>query len=148
LFRQLRTQTGAHKWLFPAKGLTNKTHVDLKSVTKQMTDRQEQFTERTSPLKNRRQDNTLVLADGINGKWTPHDMRRTGATMMQALKVPSDVIDRCQNHVLAGSKVRRAYQHHDFAEEAAAAWDALGEKLTEIFAEASKVPVEAHRAAT
>ena len=30
-------------------------------------------------------DNSLVLARGANGDWTPHDMRRTAATMMQAL---------------------------------------------------------------
>jgi hypothetical protein len=37
--------------------------------------------------------------------------------MMQALGVNLDVIDRCQNHVLAGSRVRRHYLHHDYAEE-------------------------------
>ena len=29
-----------------------------------------------------------------------------------------DVIDRCQNHVLAGSRVRRHYLKHDYADEA------------------------------
>ena len=80
-------------------------------------------------LKNRRNDNTLVLAAGANGAWTPHDLRRTGATMMQQLGVALDIIDRCQNHVLAGSKVRRHYMHHDYAEEKRAAWAALGERL-------------------
>ena len=58
------------------------------------------------PLKNRRNDDTLVLSKGENGEWTPHDLRRTAATMMQALGVSLDVIDRCQNHVMPGSKVR------------------------------------------
>ena len=132
-FLKLKKLTGKQRWLFPAKALTSKNHVDLKSVTKQMTDRQEQFTERAEPIKGRRQDNSLVLSRGKNGKWTPHDMRRTGATMMQALKVPPDVIDRCQNHVLGGSKVRRAYQHHEYKEEMKVAWDALGTELERIF---------------
>ena len=32
------------------------------------------------PLKNRRNDDTLVLSKGENGEWTPHDLRRTAAT--------------------------------------------------------------------
>jgi hypothetical protein len=42
-----------------------------------------------------------------------------------------DIIDRCQNHVLAGSKVRRHYMHHDYTEEKRAAWVALGNRLHE-----------------
>lgn len=44
-----------------------------------------------------------------------------------------DIIDRCQNHVLPGSKVRRHYMHHDYAAEKRAAWVALGSQLTTIF---------------
>ncbi len=68
-------------------------------------------------LQQRPHDDTLVLSDGQYGDWTPRDLRRTGATMMQGLGVSLDVIDRCQNHVLAGSRVRRHYLHHDYAEE-------------------------------
>ena len=73
-----------------------------------------------------------MLADGQNGDWTPHDLRRTGATMMQALGVSLDVIDRCQNHVLAGSRVRRHYLHHDYAEEKKCAWNLLGDRLSAV----------------
>lgn len=73
-----------------------------------------------------------MLSGGANGEWTPHDLRRTGATMMQACGISLDVIDRCQNHVLAGSRVRRHYLHHDYAEEKKEAWNLLGEKLTDI----------------
>lgn len=52
--------------------------------------------------------------------------------MMQALGVAPDVIDRCQNHVLPGSKVRRHYLHHDYAEEKQQAWNALGTQLERI----------------
>ena len=45
---------------------------------------------------------------------------------MQRLKVDMDIIDRCQNHVLSGSRVRRHYLKHDYAEEKQEAWDKLG----------------------
>jgi hypothetical protein len=41
--------------------------------------------------------------------------------MTQQLGVSLDIIDRCQNHVLPGSKVRRHYIHHDYTEEKRAA---------------------------
>jgi hypothetical protein len=100
-------------------------HVSVKSVSKQVGDRQMKFKSR-KPLAHRRNDDSLVLANGENGEWTPHDLRRTAATMMQALRVGPDVIDRCQNHVLPGSKGRRHYLHHDYAEEKRAARRLLG----------------------
>ena len=113
-FQVLYSLTGTTLWCFPDKN--GKGPVFSKTVSKQVGDRQEMFKKR-KPLSRRRHDNTLVLANGINGAWTPHDLRRTGATMMQALGVNLDVIDRCQNHVLAGSRVRRHYLHHDYAKE-------------------------------
>ncbi|MET4576757.1 tyrosine-type recombinase/integrase [Ottowia thiooxydans] len=129
-FEVLRELTGQSPWCFPARNVKSEpTHVCVKSVSKQVGDRQERFKERTKKLKNRRQDNTLVLARGERGEWTPHDLRRTGATWMQGLGVTLDIIDRCQNHVLAGSKVRRHYLHHDYAEEKREAWKKLGERI-------------------
>lgn len=122
-FRKLHARTGKTHWCFPGRDATN--HVDVKSVSKQIGDRQHQFKQRKA-LRNRRNDNSLVLASGENGEWTPHDLRRTGATMMQALGVMPDVIDRCQNHVLAGSRVRRHYLKHDYADETKQAWAKLG----------------------
>jgi len=66
------------------------------------------------------------------GRWSLHDMRRTGATLMQSLGIPIEIIDRCQNHVLAGSRVRRSYLHYNYAKEKAEAWRALGEHLEAI----------------
>lgn len=79
-------------------------------------------------------------ADGQNGDWTPHDLRRTGATMVQALGVSLDVIDRCQNHVLAGSRVRRHYLHHDYAEEKKRAWNLLGDRLSAVLSSTYEHP--------
>ncbi|WP_208600111.1 hypothetical protein [Duganella phyllosphaerae] len=43
-----------------------------------------------------------------------------------------DIIDRCQNHVLPGSKVRGHYMHHDYADEKRAAWKKLGQRPSAI----------------
>jgi integrase len=132
-FSELNKITGKSKWVFPAKNKAGmETHVCLKTVTKQVGDRQSRFKQGDKPLAGRCHDDTLVLADGANGKWTPHDLRRTGATMMQQLGIPLDIIDRCQNHVLAGSKVRRHYLHHDYREEKTEAWNKLGNKIGSI----------------
>ena len=135
-FKALKELTGDTPYCFPArtaKAEAPAQHVCVKSVSKQVGDRQTQFKNRSGPLKNRRNDNSLVLAQGTKGEWTPHDLRRTAATMMQALGVLPDIIDRCQNHVLAGSRVRRHYMHHDYADEKRAAWAKVGQRLETIF---------------
>lgn len=133
-FEALRDLTGDGPWCFPAKNRTGEeTHVCLKSISKQVGDRQIQFKNRSKPLKGRAFDNSLVLAGGANGEWTPHDLRRTGATMMQGLGVSLDVIDRCQNHLLAG-RVRRVYLRYDYEAEKTAAWKKLGDRLDAILA--------------
>ncbi len=133
-FKALHALTGDTDFCFPSRNDEN-NHVCIKSVSKQIGDRQTQFKSRSGPLKNRRNDNSLVLGKGKNGKWTPHDMRRTGATMMQALKITKDTIDHCQNHVMGGSRVRRHYLHHDYFEEKRDAWVCLGAHLESIFQE-------------
>lgn len=128
-FQELKSLTGDSPWCFPNK--QDDGHVDVKVVSKQVGDRQARFKSRKA-LSRRCHDDTLVLADGRHGDWTPHDLRRTGATMMQALGVSLDVIDRCQNHVLAGSRVRRHYLHHDYADEKRRAWNLLGDQLSAV----------------
>jgi integrase len=125
-FQALHRLSGETDWCFPARGAEN--HVCVKSVSKQIGDRQLRFKNRKD-LSNRRNDDSLVLARGANGEWTPHDLRRTAATMMQALGVSPDVIDRCQNHVLAGSRVRRHYLKHEYKDEKREAWRLLGAEI-------------------
>lgn len=129
-FRELRALSRDSAWCFPSRNASD-THVCVKSVTKQVGDRQSRFKDRKA-LKHRRNDDTLVLHQGTRGEWTPHDLRRTAATMMQQLGIHPDVIDRCQNHVLPGSKIRRHYLHHDYAEEKRSAWEQLANKLESI----------------
>ena len=128
-FKALHARTGHTDWIFPSKNA--KSHVDVKSATKLIGSRQVRFKKRSSILTNRREDNSLVLAKGANGKWTEHDMRRTGATMMQQLRVLRHVIDRCQNHAV-GTEVQQSYLHHDDKEQMAEAWAKLGSQLDAI----------------
>lgn len=133
-FRALHNATGHTKWLFPAKHSTQ-DHVDVKSVSKQVGDRQVRFKNRTRPLAGRRENNSLVLAQGTNGEWTVHDMRRTGATMMQQLDALPHVIDLCQNHAI-GTAVQKAYQQHDYEDKMKESWARLGHRLDALMMDA------------
>ncbi len=141
-FRKLHQATGDSDWLFPSRN--NDGHVCVKSMSKRVGDRQSMFKKDAEglarkPMSCRRHDNTFLLGEGREGAWTPHDLRRTGATMMQSLGVPLDIIDRCQNHVLSGSKIRRHYLQHDYAEEKWDAWRLLGDRLALILNPADNV---------
>ena len=136
-FEALHRRTGKTRWCFPSRDATD--HVSVKSVSKQVGDRQLRFKSRKK-LRNRTNDDTLVLSGGSTGEWTPHDLRRTAATMMQALGISPDVIDRCQNHFLAGSRVRRHYLHHEYEDQKRAAWHLLGAEIEKILAVTPSVP--------
>lgn len=129
-FKRLREETGHTPFCFPNKD--ESSHVDTKTVSKLIGDRQCCFKNRSKPLSGRHHDDSLVLSQGNKGEWTPHDLRRTGATMMQELGVTLEIIDRCQNHLLGGSKVRRHYLHYDYAKEKNEAWNILGDRLETI----------------
>lgn len=132
-FKRLKAETGHTPYCFPSKNEQN--HVDTKTVSKLIGDRQCRFKNRSKPLAGRHHDDSLVLDQGAKGEWTPHDLRRTGATMMQGLGITLEIIDRCQNHLLGGSKVRRHYLHHDYANEKSEAWKLLGDRLEAILIE-------------
>jgi len=141
-FKELHTLTGNSRWLFPARNYKNResTHVCVKSVTRQVGDRQVQFKDRSKPLSNRRHDNALVLDEGKNGDWTPHDLRRTGATLMQELEVSQDIIDLCQNHKIK-KRTRRVYLKYDYKTQKTKAWRLLGECLDSLFAEGTAAEI-------
>ena len=125
-FKQLHALTGDSEWAFPAR--YKEGHVCEKTVSKQVGDRQVKFKSRTRKLKCRVENNSLVVGDE---EWTPHDLRRTGATLMQKLKISREVVNLCQNHVI-GSKVDRVYLLDDYADEKREAWNKLGDRLEAI----------------
>jgi integrase len=135
-FKQLHTLTGDSEWAFPAR--YKEGHVCEKTVSKLVGDRQVKFKSRTRKLKNRVENNNLVVGDE---EWTPHDLRRTGATLMQKLKVSRDVINLCQNHVI-GSKIDRVYLLDDYADEKRDAWNKLGDRLEAILGASNVVSLK------
>ncbi|PTR17236.1 uncharacterized protein DUF4102 [Nitrosospira sp. Nsp2] len=125
-FKQLHSLTGDSNWAFPARN--KEGHVCEKTVSKQVGDRQVKFKQRSRKLKCRVENNSLVLGDE---EWTPHDLRRTGSTLMQKLKINRDIINLCQNHVI-GSRVDRVYLLDEYSDEKREAWEMLGDRLEAI----------------
>ena len=135
-FKQLHALTGDSEWAFPAR--YKEGHVCEKTVSKQVGDRQVKFKSRTRKLQCRVENNSLVVGDE---EWTPHDLRRTGATLMQKLKVSREVVNLCQNHVI-GSKVDRVYLLDDYADEKREAWNKLGDRLEAILSASNVVSLK------
>jgi integrase len=114
-------------WVFPDRKESNA--VSPKTVTKQLADRQREPVadeEKAKPMTRRSLQTEALRLSG--GYWSPHDLRRTGATMMVALGVLPEVAERCLNHT-EENKVKRIYQRHSYENEMRQAWALLGERL-------------------
>ncbi len=124
-FQTLKELAGESHWVLPARweSKSNVGHVSLKNLAKQIGDRQRGD---KMPMAGRSLHTNALTLPG--GKWTPHDLRRTGATMMGALGVRPDVIEKCLNHV-EQNKLIRIYQRQELKAEQAEAWRLLGERL-------------------
>lgn len=121
-FEKIKTFSADSEWCYPnAKG---SGPVCSKTVTKQLGDRQRSAGQ--GVMSNRSAKAQALLLKG--GKWTPHDLRRTGATLMTALGVLPEVAERCLNHT-EENKVKRTYQRHSYAKEMSEAWHVLGQYL-------------------
>jgi integrase len=118
-FQRLQHFKTSDTWLFPNRD--SSSHVCEKSITKQIDGRQNPIVHQGRSKLNQ----SLVMPAG---KWTPHDLRRTGATMMGNLGVHGDVIEKCLNHT-EENKLKRVYQHQELKTEQAEAWRLLGETL-------------------
>lgn len=128
-------------WVLPASNKSERGHVCLKSLAKQIGDRQRGA---NAPMKNRcKLTQALELP---RGKWTPHDLRRTGATLMGALGVRPDVIEKCLNHV-EQNRLIRIYQRQTLVAEQAEAWRLLGDRLELLTGDANNV-IALHRIAS
>lgn len=147
-FNTLQEISGASEWCFPAekpKEETKKTketeepeekttHVDLKTVTKQIRDRQRD----AEPMSGRSKNTTALLLSG--GAWTPHDLRRTAATLMGQCGVLSEIIERCLNHT-DDSKLKKIYQRNIPRQQMAEAWKLLGSRLELLLSDAENVTI-------
>jgi integrase len=121
-FERIYALTGSGRWCYPNRNGSGP--VSSKTVTKQVTDRQRP--EGKSPMTGRSQNIDALLLPG--GKWTPHDLRRTGATLMVEAGTLPEVAERCLNHT-EENKVKRTYQRYSYAKEMATAWHLLGQRL-------------------
>jgi integrase len=127
-FKALQLFNSETDWCFPAEN--GKDHVDLKSIAKQVRDRQ-----RTTAMKNRSKATATLLLSG--GRWTPHDFRRSGATLMGNLGVRPDVIEKCLNHI-EQNKMLRIYQRQELRAEQKQAWLLLGQRLSLLIRDGAK----------
>lgn len=128
--RHLRQYAGDSPWVMPDRAAED--HIDTKAITKALRDRQQPAAAR--PRAGRSSQRAALLLPG--GVFTAHDLRRTGATMMQGLGVAPEVIERCLNHVEENQLIR-TYQRADLLPERAAAFAKLGAKLDALVPEAA-----------
>lgn len=130
-FATLKSLTGGSRWCFPNESDTD--HIHPKAPTKQIGDRQAKLRDSKPLSKRSKQPDSLVLSAE---KWTPHDLRRTGATLLQRLGVEQHVIERMTNHA-EPNRMQRIYQRFDYASEQQEAWDKLGKFLESLVSEAT-----------
>lgn len=115
------------EFVFPDR--TDSKPVCVKTISKQLADRQKEPTpgsDEAKPMSRRSNKVDALRLPG--GQWRPHDLRRTAATMMVALGVLPEVAERCLNHI-EENKVKRIYQRHSYENEMREAWRLLGERL-------------------
>lgn len=118
-FNILYEISGNLDWVLPSS--RGDSPVYIKSITKQVLDRQLE-----NPLKHRTKAvGTLKLS---GGHWTPHDLRRTAATLMGHCGVLSEIIERCLNHV-EENKLKRIYQRQEPRKQMQEAWYLLGKRI-------------------
>jgi integrase len=112
-------------WVFPSRD--GKSHLDLRTISKQLADRQ--AADREVARKNRTKHSDALQLDG--GHWTPHDLRRTGATLMSKLGASTEVVHLCQNH-RAQDELTDIYIQNERMPERKAAFELLGRELAQL----------------
>jgi len=122
-FQRVKDLNSGTPWCYPNRSSTDS--VCEKTVTKQLGDRQRQG---KTPMSGRAKADYADKLALPGGRWTPHDLRRTGATLMVSLGVLPEVAERCLNHT-EENKVKRIYQRHSYESEMRQAWCLLGERL-------------------
>lgn len=122
-FEVFRRLSKGSEWVMPARNKSPRGHVCPKSLAKQVADRQRGESEAMS--KRTPATSSLLLPRGI---WKPHDLRRTGATLMCNMGVLDGVADKCLNHK-EPNRMRRIYLRHTHETAMREAWTLLGERL-------------------
>ena len=107
-------------WLLPS-GRDDDLPISDKVISKMVRDRM-----RLVPLKGRSKASAALRLS--KGEWTPHDLRRSAASRMRDLGVPSDVIEKCIGHAPA-SELVGVYQTSTLWAERVNAFDRWGSNL-------------------
>jgi len=129
-FREIQALTGMTGWVFPNAMCSGP--LNSKTVTKQVADRQRD----AKPMSHRTKHTHALTLSG--GPWRPHDLRRTGASMMAELGVLPDVIERCLNHTEANA-MKRIYQRPSYEKQMQDAWRTLGQRISGLMHQDSTV---------
>jgi integrase len=140
LLRELHTLTGHTPYLLPH---TKDAGKPVTTAILQCAIGSRQSHGKQWARKNRNNQNAEVTARSLvldGGPWSWHDLRRTGATLMQACGIDETIVDRCLNHshfTVARNKridprLLKTYQRYDYEKEMCNAWRALGEYLTNL----------------
>jgi integrase len=124
IFMLLRGMRDEGPWVFANSA--GSAPLDAKTFAKQLGDRQRAADKQ---IKGRTKAVGALILPG--GRWTPHDLRRTAASIMAALGVNGDTIDECLNHQIE-SRIRRTYIRDRREADQARAFDALGARLSEL----------------
>ncbi|MFO1302100.1 MAG: tyrosine-type recombinase/integrase [Burkholderiales bacterium] len=116
-----------YEWVFPAKNprpASVPPHVYDKTFSKQIYSQQVD-----TQMKNRPPALGLLKLNG--GLWTPHDLRRTGSTLMAAMGIDDKIRELCLNHV-PQNRLDGVYNQHKYEKQMRRAWKILGERLEAI----------------
>ena len=122
-FTRLLNISGSTNFAYPGK--SSATHVDTKNITRQITSRQ--IVDESQRLAKRTANYQSLILSG--GHWTPHDLRRTGASIMAMQGVLPAVIEKCLNHE-EQNRMHRVYQRYQYFDEMKEAWNILGTWLS------------------
>lgn len=119
-------------WLFPAAKRPGP--INNKTITHAVDDRQ-----RPDGIARKGRTKQVDALKLGGGKWTPHDLRRTGASVMRRLRTHRDVVHRCQNHV-EPDKMTATYQVDELREEMREGWLKLGAHIAALAASVPQAP--------
>lgn len=117
----MRQQARPSTYLFPGKmGIG---HLKYNAIAHQIGVRQESDSQQAKTVRG-----TLLLP---GGRWTVHDLRRTGATLMGEMGIAENVVEKCLNHAESG-KLVKVYQRQQLMPQRREAFDMLGAKLVSL----------------
>jgi len=122
LIDDIRKLSGDSKWLFPSP-LSNDKPITTRSISSALLNNQTE-PRGNAPIDKKRQDSF-----GLES-FTPHDLRRTGASLLAGSGVPRLTIGKVLNH--ADSGVTAVYDRHSYDKEKQVAMESWGRKLETI----------------